>query len=100
IVLSGRRERSLPNYSEGGKVSRSPDRLQVASAFVTMVFAAAAAGALWVFGGPAFGVAVAIVAPLWVVNVALGGGMNQSPLDCCGRVARFRKDPARLLGPH
>ncbi|MFF4901867.1 hypothetical protein [Streptomyces sp. NPDC001068] len=38
-----------------------------------------------------------VISPLWVANVLLGGGYDESPLYVFGRVSRFRTSPGRFL---
>jgi fatty acid desaturase len=73
------------------------EELQPASAIVALLGAIGSAVALWVLVGWWLGIIVLALMPLYVVNVALGGGFNDSPLDGISRFQPFRRNPRRFL---
>lgn len=77
-----------------------PDRLQPVPAAVTTALAVTSVIAFWLWLGPAAGITVLVLSPLWVTNVLLGGGYDESLLHVFGRVSRFRATPGRFLTRH
>lgn len=88
---------NTPQPRGSGGPQHRPDRLQLqAGAWVTAL-AIASIIIMWLMVGPLVGVILLLVTPLWVANVLLGGGLNDSPLDGIGRLSRFRTAPERFL---
>jgi hypothetical protein len=70
-----------------------PDCLQIASGAATAVLAVVLTIVLWAMWGAGLAVALLLLSPIWIINVSLGGGFNEPPLDAFGRLRRFRADP-------
>jgi fatty acid desaturase len=77
--------------------TQRPDQLQVASGGVTVLLAVGCVVLLWMTAGAVLGIVLLLLSPLWILNVALGGGFDDSPLDGLGRWRRFRTDPSSFL---
>jgi fatty acid desaturase len=77
--------------------TQRPDQLQVASGAVTVLLAIGFVVLLWMTAGAVLGIVLLLLSPLWIVNVALGGGFDDSPLDGIGRWRRFRSDPSNFF---
>lgn len=74
-----------------------PDRLQPTPAALTTALAVVSVIVFWLWLGPGAGITILVISPLWVTNVLLGGGYDESPLYVFGRVSRFRTSPGRFL---
>ncbi|MEU2295907.1 hypothetical protein ABZ584_00660 [Streptomyces antibioticus] len=73
------------------------DRLQLQSGAWVTALAIASIIVMWLWLGPVFGVLFLVLTPLWIANVLLGGGLNDSPLEAFGRISRFRVSPESFL---
>lgn len=73
-------------------MSHSPVKLQMASALVALVLAIAAGIAIggWLYWWCAAFFWV-VVTPLWVGNIALGGGFNDPPIHVFSRIKQARQ---------